>query len=93
MCQILLTCLFLQIVPIVHGGRSLPLTFGNRGQYFEQAIKFRLDEFDLQVTAIRDGMSGIVPVPLLSLMTADYMEQLVCGMSHISISVLKKIVR
>jgi E3 ubiquitin-protein ligase HERC1 len=82
-----------KIVPIVHGGRSVPLTFHNRAQYFEQAIKFRLQEFDLQVASIREGMAGIVPVPLLSLMTADYLEQLVCGMSHISIPILKKIIR
>nr|XP_022908843.1 probable E3 ubiquitin-protein ligase HERC1 [Onthophagus taurus] len=38
-------------------------------------------------------MAGIVPVPLLSLITAEHMEQLVCGMSHISIPLLKKVVR
>ncbi|XP_030752542.1 probable E3 ubiquitin-protein ligase HERC1 [Sitophilus oryzae] len=81
------------IVPITHGGKNIPLTFENRAQYFEQSIKFRMQEFDLQIAAIREGMSGIIPVPLLSLMTADHLEQLVCGMSHISISVLKKIVR
>ncbi|KAL1506224.1 hypothetical protein ABEB36_005622 [Hypothenemus hampei] len=80
-------------VPITHGGENIPLTFENRTQYYEQVIKYRLQEFDLQVAAIREGMSGIIPVPLLSLMTADHLEQLVCGMSHISINVLKKIVR
>ncbi|CAH0559022.1 unnamed protein product [Brassicogethes aeneus] len=80
-------------VPLVHGGHSIPLTFENRAQYFEQAIRFRLQEFDIQVSAIREGMAGIIPVPLLSLMVSDHMEQLVCGMSHISIPVLKEIVR
>nr|XP_022910583.1 probable E3 ubiquitin-protein ligase HERC1 [Onthophagus taurus] len=82
-----------ELVPIVPGGRSIPLTFKNRAQYFEQAIKFRLEEFDLQIAAVREGMAGIVPVPLLSLITAEHMEQLVCGMSHISIPLLKKVVR
>ncbi|XP_044259648.1 probable E3 ubiquitin-protein ligase HERC1 isoform X3 [Tribolium madens] len=82
-----------KVLPIVYGGRSIPLTFHNRTQYFEQAVKFRLEEFDLQITSIREGMAGIVPVPLLSLMTADYLEQLVCGMTHISIPILKKIIR
>ncbi|KAJ8960520.1 hypothetical protein NQ318_013805 [Aromia moschata] len=82
-----------KVVPIVHGGRNVPLTFDNRAQYYEQAIKFRMQEFDTQVAAIREGMSGIIPVPLLSLVTAEYLEQLVCGLSHISIPVLKKIVR
>lgn len=82
-----------KVVPIVHGGRNMPLTFENRAQYFEQVVQFRLQEFDLQVAAVREGMAGIIPVPLLSLVTADYLEQLVCGMSHISIPILKKVVR
>ncbi|KAG5885881.1 hypothetical protein JTB14_019144 [Gonioctena quinquepunctata] len=82
-----------KVVPIVYGGRIVPLTFENRAQYYEQVVKFRLHEFDIQVGAIREGMAEIIPVPLLSLMTAEYLEQLVCGMSQISIMILKKIVR
>ncbi|XP_060527187.1 probable E3 ubiquitin-protein ligase HERC1 [Cylas formicarius] len=82
-----------KIVPVTHGGRGIALTYDNRTQYYEQVIKFRLREFDLQVAAVREGMSGIIPVPLLSLMTAEHMEQLVCGMTRISIAVLKRIVR
>ncbi|KAL3277276.1 hypothetical protein HHI36_012626 [Cryptolaemus montrouzieri] len=82
-----------KIVPIVYGGRSIPLTFENRNQYFEQAVKFRIQEFNIQIAAIREGMAGVIPVPLLSLVTADHMEKLVCGISHISIPLLKKIVR
>ncbi|XP_018567016.1 probable E3 ubiquitin-protein ligase HERC1 [Anoplophora glabripennis] len=82
-----------KVVPIIHGGHKILLTYENRMQYYEQAIKFRMQEFDIQVAAIREGMSGIIPVPLLSLVTAEHLEKLVCGMAHISISVLKKIVR
>ena len=38
-------------------------------------------------------MSWIVPVPLLSLISAQSLEQLVCGMPTIDIEVLKKVVR
>lgn len=38
-------------------------------------------------------MSGIIPVPLLSLVTAEHMEQLICGIPHISIPLLKRVVR
>ncbi|CAG9853588.1 unnamed protein product [Phyllotreta striolata] len=82
-----------KLVPIVHGGRNIPFTFENRTQYYEQAVRYRMQEFDMQIAAIREGMAGIIPVPLLSLVTAEHMEQLVCGMSHISIAILKKIVR
>ena len=38
-----------RIVPIVPGGRSIPLTYANRKQYVERAIAFRLHEMDGQV--------------------------------------------
>lgn len=38
-------------------------------------------------------MSWIVPVPLLSLLTAKQLEQMVCGMPEICCDVLKKVVR
>ncbi|KAF5282986.1 hypothetical protein FQA39_LY04857 [Lamprigera yunnana] len=82
-----------KVVPIVPGGRSIPLIFSNRAQYYEQAVQFRLQEFDMQIAAVREGMSGIIPVPLLSLVTAEYLEQLVCGMPYISIPLLKTVVR
>lgn len=46
-----------------------------------------------QVAAVREGMSWIVPVPLLSLLTAKQLEQMVCGMPEICCEVLKKVVR
>ncbi|XP_046401290.1 probable E3 ubiquitin-protein ligase HERC1 isoform X2 [Ischnura elegans] len=82
-----------RIVPIVPGGKSIPLTFHNRLEYVEQAIHFRLHEIDLQVAAVREGMACIVPVPLLSLATSQHLEQLVCGLPHISIQLLRKVVR
>lgn len=42
---------------------------------------------------MREGMSWIVPVPLLSLLTAKQLEQMVCGMPEICCDVLKKVVR
>ncbi|KAK6294039.1 hypothetical protein J4Q44_G00348690 [Coregonus suidteri] len=46
-----------------------------------------------EVAVVREGMSWIVPVPLLSLLTAKQLEQMVCGMPEISVDVLKKVVR
>ncbi|XP_068081364.1 probable E3 ubiquitin-protein ligase HERC1 [Anabrus simplex] len=82
-----------KVVPIIAGGRSIPLTYHNRLQYVEQAVHFRLHEMDLQVAAMREGMAWIIPVPLLSLVTAQHLEQLVCGLPHISIHLLRKVVR
>ena len=40
-----------RIVPIVPGGRSIPLTYTNRKQYVDRAVEFRLHEMDMQGTA------------------------------------------
>ncbi|XP_024118845.1 probable E3 ubiquitin-protein ligase HERC1 isoform X2 [Oryzias melastigma] len=82
-----------KMVPIIPGGSSIPLTFSNRKEYVERAIGYRLHEIDQQVAAVREGMSWIVPVPLLSLLTARHLEQMVCGMPEICCDVLKKVVR
>ncbi|XP_067298543.1 probable E3 ubiquitin-protein ligase HERC1 isoform X4 [Pseudorasbora parva] len=82
-----------KMVPIIPGGNSIPLTFSNRKEYVERAIEYRLHEIDRQVGAVREGMSWIVPVPLLSLLTARQLEQMVCGLPEISVEVLKKVVR
>ncbi|XP_068597946.1 probable E3 ubiquitin-protein ligase HERC1 [Brachionichthys hirsutus] len=82
-----------KMVPIIPGGNSIPLTYSNRKEYVERAIEYRLHEIDRQVAAVREGMSWIVPVPLLSLLTAKQLEQMVCGMPEICCDVLKKVVR
>ncbi|KAM3626014.1 uncharacterized protein V6R79_021387 [Siganus canaliculatus] len=82
-----------KMVPIIPGGNSIPLSFSNRKEYVERAIEYRLHEIDRQVAAVREGMSWIVPVPLLSLLTARQLEQMVCGLPEISCDVLKKVVR
>ncbi|XP_043943342.1 probable E3 ubiquitin-protein ligase HERC1 [Protopterus annectens] len=80
-------------VPIIPGGNSIPLTYANRKDYVERTIEYRLHEMDQQVLAVREGMSSIVPVPLLSLMTDRHLEQLVCGMPEVPVELLKRMVR
>ncbi|XP_051773057.1 probable E3 ubiquitin-protein ligase HERC1 isoform X4 [Ctenopharyngodon idella] len=81
------------LVPVIPGGHNLPLTFSNRNDYVERALYYRLHEMDRQVAAVREGMSSIIPVPLLSLLTARQLEQLVCGLPEVSVEMLKKVVR
>ncbi|KAM8827696.1 putative E3 ubiquitin-protein ligase HERC1 isoform 4-T4 [Spinachia spinachia] len=82
-----------RLVPVVPGGQNVSLTFGNRTEYVERALDYRLHEMDSQVAAVREGMSTIIPVPLLSLLTAQQLEQLVCGLPEVSVEMLKKLVR
>ncbi|XP_074474894.1 putative E3 ubiquitin-protein ligase HERC1 isoform X1 [Sebastes fasciatus] len=82
-----------RLVPVVPGGQNISLTFTNRTEYVERALDYRLHEMDSQVAAVREGMSTIIPVPLLSLLTAQQLEQLVCGLPEVSVEMLKKLVR
>lgn len=41
-----------EFVPIVPGGRSIPLTYSNRAEYVSRAIDFRLNEMNAQVSHI-----------------------------------------
>ncbi|XP_063955724.1 probable E3 ubiquitin-protein ligase HERC1 isoform X1 [Lytechinus pictus] len=82
-----------RFVPVVPGGWSIPLTFSNRKEYVERALAYRLHELDRQVAAVREGMSWIIPIPLLSLLTYRQLEQMVCGMPVISVDILKRVVR
>ncbi|XP_041374032.1 probable E3 ubiquitin-protein ligase HERC1 isoform X2 [Gigantopelta aegis] len=80
-------------VPVVPGGYQIPLHFHNRCEYAEKVLQYRLHEMDKQAAVIREGMSWIIPVPLLSLLTGDTLEQFVCGTSEVSIDIFKKVVR
>uniref|UniRef100_UPI003AAEB7BA probable E3 ubiquitin-protein ligase HERC1 n=1 Tax=Centroberyx gerrardi TaxID=166262 RepID=UPI003AAEB7BA len=82
-----------KLVPVVPGGQNISLTFANRTEYVERALEYRLHEMDPQVAAVREGMSTIIPVPLLSLLTARQLEQLVCGLPEVSVEMLRKVVR
>ncbi|XP_061589686.1 probable E3 ubiquitin-protein ligase HERC1 isoform X2 [Cololabis saira] len=81
------------LVPVIPGGKNISLTFANRTEYVERALDYRLHEMDSQVAAVREGMSTIIPVPLLSLLTAQQLEQLVCGLPEVSVEMLKRLVR
>ncbi|KAG8176599.1 hypothetical protein JTE90_026848 [Oedothorax gibbosus] len=63
----------------------------NRMEYIRLALSYRLHEFDDQVAAVREGMSKVVPVPLLSLFTGSEMETMVCGSPEIPIHLLKAV--
>ena len=69
------------------------MTFNNRGEYVDHAIRHRLEESSIQIAAVQEGLRGIMPLPVLNLMTANHFEELVCGASTIDIAALKKIVR
>ena len=55
------------------------------------AVHMRLHEFDQQISAMREGMAKVIPVPFLSLFTGPELETMVCGSQEISVSLLKSV--
>lgn len=65
------------------------ITPENRQEYVKIALNYRLHEFDEQIKAVRDGMSKVIPVPLLSLFSASELQEMVCGSPDIPLGLLK----
>lgn len=63
----------------------------NRQEYVKLALNYRIHEFDEQVKAVRDGMSKVIPVPLLSLFSAAELQTMVCGSPEIEMGLLKTV--
>lgn len=55
------------------------------------ALDYRLHEFDAQVAAVREGLSKVVPVPLLALFSGAELETMVCGSPDIPLNLLKSV--
>ena len=78
-----------EVVRLHHSWTHLSLE--NVQEYVRLSSQLRLHEFDRQIQAIREGMSKVIPVPLLSLFTGPELETMVCGSREISISLLKSV--
>ncbi|XP_045760290.1 probable E3 ubiquitin-protein ligase HERC2 isoform X8 [Maniola jurtina] len=69
--------------------RHKRVTPDNKDEYVQLALHYRLHEFDEQVRAVRDGMSRVIPAPLLALFNASELETLVCGSPDIPVHALR----
>ena len=67
------------------------VTMENCQEYVRLAVHMRLHEFDQQISAMREGMAKVIPVPFLSLFTGPELETMVCGSQEISVSLLKSV--
>lgn len=77
-------------VELKPGGRDLDVTFHNRLEYVELVRARRLGESQAQVAAIQRGLAAIVSADILSLLTWEELEVLVCGKSIVDVEALKQ---
>jgi len=77
-------------VHLMEGGESVKITFQNRDEYARLVEQARLNESNLQIAAIRRGLSEVIPLPLLSLCTQQDLEWKICGKPFIDIHLLRR---
>jgi hypothetical protein len=78
-----------RIVELKPNGTNIPVTFDTRNEYCDLVLDFRLHEFDRVAAAVRNGLSTIIPLRLLSLFTWDELELMVCGKPDIDVALLR----
>ncbi|KAJ8681467.1 hypothetical protein QAD02_017254 [Eretmocerus hayati] len=71
--------------------RYRKITPENRHEYVRLALNYRLHEFDAQASAVREGLSKVIPVPLLALFSGNELETMVCGSPDIPLGLLKSV--
>ena len=80
-------------IPLIPGGQNIQLRRRDCSSCAQKAIEYRSRETNLQVNAVRDGLGSLIPLPILSLMTGERLEQMVCGSSEVHVETLKRIAR
>ena len=82
-----------ETVPLVPNGDERPVTYDERLEYCRLVKEKRMGEGEVQIEAIRQGLTKVVPADVLSLLTWQELELKVCGSPEITIEALKKAVR
>ncbi|CAF1195788.1 unnamed protein product, partial [Didymodactylos carnosus] len=80
----------MQTYELVSDGSNIPITTANYKEYCLKYREYRLQEFSRQVNYIRQGLYSVVPWPMLTLLTASELEELICGKPVIDVELLKQ---
>ena len=78
-------------VELVPDGLKRDVQFHDRHEYCDLVENYRLHEFDSQAQAVRNGLSTIIPIRLLSLFTWEQLEVMVCGKPEIDVKLLQRV--
>jgi len=80
-----------RIIDLIENGSNVPVTYERKDEYCRLLEEYRLHEFDLQLNAMRKGLSMIVPIKLLTLMTWEEVAMFVTGKpGAMDLTLLKK---
>lgn len=75
---------------LLPGGSAIPVQFSDRMAYAALVEQARLNEHAPQIEALRRGIAKVLPVQLLSLLTWQELELLICGRPTIDLELLRR---
>lgn len=80
-----------QAVELLPGGTEIPVTSANRQQYVDLRVQFMLKtSIQSQLTAIRYGFQQVISQELMSLLTAEELELILCGTPDIDFNQIQQ---
>lgn len=78
-----------RVIELRPGGRSISVTVRNAGEYADLLETQRLHEAAEAYSALRQGLSAVIPLHCLYLFSWKQVETLVCGAADISVDLLR----
>jgi len=79
-----------QTYPLIPNGKNITVNWESKDRFIEAYEKFRLNEFKAQADAMRRGLEAVIPAGVLSLLTWQELEVLVCGRPSIDVDLWEK---
>lgn len=77
-------------IDIKPNGSNISLTINDKiDEYINKVVQFRFSEVQPAIMAIKDGITSILPISSLSLMTWAEFREIVCGPDRITVDDLK----
>ncbi|NWV74972.1 HECD3 ligase, partial [Dasyornis broadbenti] len=82
-----------RMVELIPNGSNTMVRYEDRREFIRLVQKARLEESKEQIAAIRAGLLGVVPQPVLDLLTWQQMEKRICGDPEITVAELQRFIR
>ncbi len=77
-------------VELCENGNNKTLSLETKKEFIELLLKTRLNEGNVQIQSIRNGLEQVIPFGLLKLLSWNELEMLVCGKPILDIELLKE---
>ena len=77
-------------VEICENGSNKNISLENKKEFIGLLLKTRLNEGNLQIQSIRNGLEQVIPFGILKLLSWNELEMLVCGKPILDVELLKE---